>query len=265
MAKVGRLLLLALSLNLLSGAVTPLHAQEKLTALSLERGKIGKPCTPLSPYLFVSDQNCELKKLSQKEQAIIAQVNKEETPNTVLSHSLEPTFYITPFETPTPSVSPAETLQTTPIPQISQAAQDYISVEGPNLNSELIFNLINSHRSSIGKAPFQKDDALCSLAQIRSTELSAEFANGSLHSGLYNRNLPYWITENAKWGSNEAGTVQWWLNSGVHRRAIEGDYTYSCGACVGNSCVQLFTSYTPKVTNPASKSQTSPQESIASL
>jgi hypothetical protein len=117
---------------------------------------------------------------------------------------------------------------------------------GPSLDANLIFDLINAHRASIGKPAFLKDDALCSLAITRSLELPAEFANGSLHSGLYNRGLPYWITENAKWGSNEAGTVQWWLNSPIHRSAIQGDHIYSCGACNGTQCSQLFTSYVSK-------------------
>ena len=121
-----------------------------------------------------------------------------------------------------------------------------IATEGAQVNADVVFELINKFRSSQGLPPFEREDKLCSLALARSAELSNELANGTLHSGLYNRNLPYWITEDAKVGSDEQGTVEWWLNSPIHHAAIVGNSKYSCGACSGNRCSQLFTSYTPK-------------------
>lgn len=114
------------------------------------------------------------------------------------------------------------------------------------VNADIIFNLINKYRETRGLPPFEREDKLCSLALARSSELTNELSNGTLHSGLYNRNMPYWVWENAKVGSNEEGTVQWWINSPIHHASIIGDYKYSCGACSGNRCSQLFTSYAPK-------------------
>ena len=133
-----------------------------------------------------------------------------------------------------------ETISTpTPLPdnQLSQIA---------NLDSDKIFDLINQFRVSFGLTPFEREEGVCQLAQIRSTELSGELASRTLHSGLYNRNLPYWIWENAKVGSNEEETVAWWLASPVHHQSIVGDYKYSCVKCTGNTCSELFTSFVPK-------------------
>lgn len=118
---------------------------------------------------------------------------------------------------------------------------------GASLDSELIFNLINKHRESIGKPLFTKDDRICAVAQARTPELFDEiFVTHTMHAGFYKRNLPYWATENLAHFNSEAIIVNWWLNSPVHRAAIEGDYTNSCGACLGNSCSQIFTSFVAK-------------------
>lgn len=129
------------------------------------------------------------------------------------------------------------------------------------LDSEKIFSLVNQYRASQGLSSFEKDDKVCELAKTRSQELVGEIANGSIHSGLYNRDLPYWIWENAKVGSNEEGTVAWWLSSPVHHQSIVGDYKYSCVQCTGSYCSELFTSFAPKnivVETPAPVITTTP-------
>lgn len=126
--------------------------------------------------------------------------------------------------------------------------EEAIKVQTPQNNPEIIFELINKYRQSLNLPIFERDEKVCSLAVARSTELAGELSNGVLHSGLYNRNLPYWIWENAKVGSNEEETVRWWINSPIHNSSLVGDYKYSCGACSGNYCSQLFTSFVPKAT-----------------
>ncbi|MGB4966046.1 MAG: hypothetical protein WBO77_02980 [Microgenomates group bacterium] len=113
-------------------------------------------------------------------------------------------------------------------------------------NPDLILQLINAIRTQAGLPAFEKNDALCAVAESRTPEIPVEVANGRFHSGLHAKNLPYWITENMKYGSNDGGTVQWWMNSPIHHAAIMGNSKYSCGKCVGNACIQLFTSFEPK-------------------
>lgn len=115
-------------------------------------------------------------------------------------------------------------------------------------STDIILQTINAVRAQFGKAPFEKNADLCAVAASRVPEIPIEVANGRFHSGLYEKNLPYWITENMKYGSDEGGTVNWWLNSPIHRAAVLGNAKYSCGVCVGNACIQLFTSFEPKKT-----------------
>lgn len=115
-------------------------------------------------------------------------------------------------------------------------------------NTDVILQTINAVRAQFGKAAFEKNADLCVVAASRVAEIPNEVANGRFHSGLYAKNLPYWITENMKYGSDEAGTVNWWMNSSIHRAAVLGNAKYSCGVCVGNACIQLFTNFEPKRT-----------------
>lgn len=115
-----------------------------------------------------------------------------------------------------------------------------------NLDSDKIFDLVNQYRASQGLVPFEREESVCQLAQVRSGELAGELLSGTIHAGLYNRSLPYWIWENAKVGSNEEEIVAWWLASPLHHQSIVGDYKYSCVKCQGINCTQLFTSFVAK-------------------
>gem|GEM_PF-1945355 len=146
---------------------------------------------------------------------------------------------IQPPEKPTPTI--------TPKPTLGLSSSEPITPPPSSLNADLLFVLINLHRKKLNLPAFQKDEQLCSLAASRRPELSNEiYVSGAMHKGLYDRNIPYWITENMASYPTEEIIFNWWLNSPVHRNAIEGNYKYSCGACYGTSCSQLFTNYTPK-------------------
>ena len=115
-----------------------------------------------------------------------------------------------------------------------------------SLNPDVLFNIINNYRASIGLPSFQKDQAICDIARQRGPALDHEVETGTVHAGFYALNLPYWATENVKYGGNEQEMFNWWMNSYIHRKAIEGDFTYSCGECYGKSCNQIFTNYQAK-------------------
>lgn len=159
-----------------------------------------------------------------------------------------PTPTLTPILTPTNTPVPqnATTIPTptnTPLPQPKSTQEKPLS-----LNSDIIFEMINNHRKEMGLPAYEKEDRLCALAKERGPELYDEiFVTGNIHGGLYARNLPYWITENMKYGADENSVFSWWLSSYIHRKAIESpNFQYSCGECYGNTCIQLFTSYMPK-------------------
>ncbi|RJQ26502.1 hypothetical protein C4577_03290 [Candidatus Parcubacteria bacterium] len=116
-----------------------------------------------------------------------------------------------------------------------------------NLDSNTLFDLVNDYRAKLSLKKFVKNDNLCEVAKSREHEMYREiFVTGRLHSGLYNRNLPYWVFENLIYEFSEQKALNWWLNSYIHKKTIENDYKYSCVYCRGLVCTQLFTSYQPK-------------------
>lgn len=249
MSKAGLTAFLSLIIFITSGIAHKTYAQKLLKLPDTETFASFHCESSLTQKLVVLSANCEQKTVSQEERSLKVEAQTIHE----ISYATEPTtFAPTPTIFETPTVTPVQTA-TPPTPVANQGAVDNLPADKTeNLNTDLIFDLTNAHRTSIGKPLFQKDAALCQLAQIRSTELYDElFVKGGLHSGLYNRNLPYLVVENAKYGSNEAGTLRWWLNSPVHRASIENNYTYSCVACVGTQCSQLFTSYTPRYKSSA--------------
>jgi uncharacterized protein YkwD len=157
---------------------------------------------------------------------------------------------ILPTQTPTPTIKPTTIPTATPTPSpIKLAPTSTVTppvTTGGGLDAEKLFSLANAHRQTLGLPAFQKDERTCSLAAARSTEIAAEMAAGTLHSGMYGRNLPYWNTENAIALPTEEAAFNWWLNDSIHRQALEGNKIYSCTACSGKYCVQEFTSYQPK-------------------
>lgn len=116
------------------------------------------------------------------------------------------------------------------------------------LNKDLLFDLVNAHRTSLELPIFEKDDDLCQIAESRLPELHDEiFGETPMHEGMRTRTFDYWVTENLIHVATEERALDWWLNSPIHRKALESpNHTHSCIACTGNSCTMLFTSFIPK-------------------
>ncbi len=216
MPKVGRTLLFAIAFFAISGAVNTTFAKDTSPKANLNACE-----TNLASYL----ESCPTS-----------------TPSAL--HLTNPQNIVTAPQIHAQTSS--ATIPTTIKPTTMPALNSQMASDAAVLDSDKIFNLVNDYRVSQNLAPFEKNDEVCTLAQTRSTEIPAEIKNGTLHSGLYNRPLPYWIWENAKYGSNEEGTVAWWLASPLHHKSIVGDYKYSCVKCTGSYCSQLFTSFIPK-------------------
>jgi len=145
-----------------------------------------------------------------------------------------------PRSTPDPSTAPTPTPSPISSPVVTPSNRN-------SLNAELIFQMINNHRVSIGKPAFEKDERLCKIAKERVPQLQNEiFGGGVMHAGLKAMNLPFWNTENMAGYQTEKQTFDWWMSDYIHRVAIESDHKYSCGACLGNTCAQEFSSFVPK-------------------
>lgn len=139
-----------------------------------------------------------------------------------------------------PSPTPTSVL---PSPSSQQSETPPAPVTG-SADGEAMFAKINAHRASIGLPAFQKSDRLCAIASQRAPEIHNEvFGSGYIHQGFNERGYNANATENmVAMGSLDAN-FNWWMNSGIHRRAIESPtLVYSCGECVGGGCVQIFSS-----------------------
>lgn len=117
----------------------------------------------------------------------------------------------------------------------------------PGLNPLILFNLVNEYRKKIKLPQLENDGNLCKIAESRLPELQGEIFGGKgMHSGFYKKEISQSGTENLISFSTEKEALNWWLHSFVHKHAIEGNYKYSCVACVGNNCTQLFTNVEQK-------------------
>lgn len=165
--------------------------------------------------------------------------NLPKTDNIPLDIESTPMPPTTPF--PIPVATP------TPTPQESPTNQSYTPPAG-SLSADTYFNMINNHRSTIGLPAFEKHPQLCEVAASRGPELNNEiFGNSYIHAGFRKLNLPFWATENMIGYPTEEIGFSWWMNSSIHRRAIESpDYKYACGTCSGKACAMLFTSFIAK-------------------
>lgn len=158
---------------------------------------------------------------------------------------IEPTIDITSIPSPTLLVVATPTTVPTAAPTDMPPVNTTVELSNDSV-VEKIFIMINEHRQSLGLPAFEKEERLCQLAISRGPELAGEVASGIFHKGLYDRNLPYWITENMAYYGNAEQDMNFWLHSAIHKSAIEGEYKYSCGYCQGNACIELFTNFTPK-------------------
>lgn len=170
------------------------------------------------------------------------------TQSEVLGHETTQTSQLV-TKKPTSTPTPTKVIKPTTAPKQPadyQVPQQAVAANTPSLSSDLIFQMINDHRASLSLPAFEKEAKLCEIAQYRAPQLQEEVANGTIHKGFYDMNLPFWATENMAYYQSEQQNMNFWLGSYIHRSAIEGDYKYSCGSCSGNACVQIFTNYIPK-------------------
>jgi uncharacterized protein YkwD len=152
------------------------------------------------------------------------------------------------------ATNPTTTSIPTAVPQpqpkadrpLAETSTQQLQLSNGGLNADKLFSMTNSYRQSKGLPPVQKDDRVCQVASSRAPEIAAEIAGGHMHSGIRERNLPYWNSEIIITMRTEEEAFNWWINDTIHREAIEGNYTYSCTACHGNACVQEFTNFQAK-------------------
>jgi uncharacterized protein YkwD len=125
---------------------------------------------------------------------------------------------------------------------------------GKQLDREKLFILINEFRHAHGLPNLVKEPFLCQLAEVRVKEIYDEIMIvHRMHQGLRVRDIPYIVSENLIRTNSEEKAMNWWINSPIHLKTLLSDNKYSCGACQGNSCTQLFSNFTPRETSGSAK------------
>lgn len=215
------------------------NAQEFLTEDVL-LGKKVQAC-PMAQFIVVANLDCK-------------------KPSTLTS-GFKPATVILPSTSPTLAPKPQES---SPGAAFAPVSNPITTTQTATLSAELLFNLVNEHRTKLNLPAFEHDGGVCAVAEARKNEIVNEiFVTHALHSGFYAKNLPYWATENLIWQHSEAEALNWWLHSPVHRAAVEGNYKYACGVCNGEVCNMVFTNYeqktltvAPIATTPAGSNST---------
>ncbi|MFW5703384.1 MAG: CAP domain-containing protein [Patescibacteria group bacterium] len=147
---------------------------------------------------------------------------------------------VKPTAMPTPTQSP-EVKGAESNAGDSQSNQPSPAVAGGQ--SAELYSRVNDYRVQNGMPPFQTSERLCAIANQRAPEIAGEVATGTIHAGFYSRGYGYPDIENAVGMGSVDANFNWWISSSLHRGSILGpDLTYSCLACSGGNCVQIFSS-----------------------
>ncbi len=123
---------------------------------------------------------------------------------------------------------------------------------------EEIFQLVNTHRVSIGKAPLAINTLATELAEehthymIAQNDISHDYFD-ERSDRLFDEEKASRTGENVAYGQQSAKDVmEAWINSSGHRANIEGDFTHiGISAIKNNSGVYYFTQIFLKKTTEA--------------
>lgn len=150
------------------------------------------------------------------------------------------------YKRPVPEPSPSKNLAVKTTPPAYQPIPETPEYKS-NLDSTVLFGLVNEYRAQNNQAPFLEEEKICKIAEERTPALYNEiFGDSWMHRGFYELNLPYWATENIIYEFSEEKALNWWKNSPIHNKALLGNYQYSCVRCLGNTCAQIFTNFQEK-------------------
>lgn len=220
------------SLQNLNSIVTPVTDQLKLVVKEVEAEE--KVTTVEQPPFTV------------KQPEVIFTVASP-TPKPSAKPSEEPSLKDSDSETEK-SKKDTEEKKAEPSPSIEPSPSPSPKTDVPlnSSNAQILFDMTNDHRLKIGKPALEKEERLCKIAENRAPMVKSELASGTLHKGFKELNLPYWATENIAAYQTMKENFNFLVTDYIHKKAIESDAKYSCTACTGTSCSQIFSSFVPK-------------------
>lgn len=127
------------------------------------------------------------------------------------------------------------TSKSSPKPTPQQPKQAVI-----NVDSDLLFEVINDWRVENGYKRYLKHDSICEITDKRNKQILLNYS----HDGLLDKSWEYpsLLSENltATDGADPKIALNNWLASPTHHEALKRPYKYSCVSCIGYYCVQIF-------------------------
>lgn len=115
-------------------------------------------------------------------------------------------------------------------PVLSSAPQN------DSLSAEKLTALVNEWRVESGFKPYERNEALCRIANDRIKDAADN------HSGFIKKYFNYSsvVSENMTIASTNESALASWLASPPHRKALEHDYKYSCISTSQVNATQIF-------------------------
>lgn len=146
-----------------------------------------------------------------------------------------PTVFV-PTSTPQPTqayYSPPIIVTQVPQPTSTPAPQPP-QIAGGNS----FIDQINQYRQSKGLGSISSDSQTCNFANLRASEISANFSHDGFNNRVSSNSLPYpgyqEVTENLAMNHNSSDVVSSWINSPGHAANLEKNTPYGCVGSVGN-------------------------------
>jgi uncharacterized protein YkwD len=110
-------------------------------------------------------------------------------------------------------------------------------------NENDLFEAVNEWRVQTNRPAYKKSDTACGIASKRVPEIKIDYS----HDGFYKypkaiqTKNPTVMQENILADHYYSDvSLNKWLNSPPHRKALEADYTHSCIKCDSGYCVHIF-------------------------
>lgn len=124
------------------------------------------------------------------------------------------------------------------LPLVRSFLEKPIVEEPISLSSEKLTKLVNEWRVKQGFQPYEKNEALCRIAEDRSKD------GLDYHKGFREKytGFPSIISENAATAPSETAAIYEWEYSPKHKENLSKPYRYSCIATKDNFAVQIFSS-----------------------
>lgn len=122
------------------------------------------------------------------------------------------------------------------------------------MNEDKLWELVNNWKFENFGYKYQKDEILCKYALVRAKEVRLDWSHDGFdevtdqiraenNMGRIGENLASGYLGIFAGKNPDETALDRWLNSPLHRKNLDENYTHSCIKCKYNNCVQLFGKY----------------------